>query len=296
MYRFYRRLASFCRVIRFDHRGMGMSSRIGADKITPACWAEDAVAVMDAVGCERATIFGSGFTAVSALLPGRRPPRAGQQSGDRQRRGPRPVGARLRRRGASPAAPVRSPRSRWSRTRSSRASTSSTIIAPSVAGDRAFRAWWDTAGNRAASPSMARRANQALIDADVRDKLPQITARDADPASRGLAVRRGRPRPLPRRAHRRFPLRRTARRGHAVLGRRHHTRSSPRSRSSSPGVRGGPDAERVLTTIVFTDIVGSTRARRHSGRRPLARPARQPRRRRPPELAAVPRPRGEHRR
>ena len=44
MYRFYRRLASFCRVIRFDQRGMGMSSRIGsADKITPACWAEDAV-------------------------------------------------------------------------------------------------------------------------------------------------------------------------------------------------------------------------------------------------------------
>ena len=55
MYRFYRRLSSFCRVIRFDHRGMGMSSRIGADKITPACWAEDAVAVMDAVGCESAT-------------------------------------------------------------------------------------------------------------------------------------------------------------------------------------------------------------------------------------------------
>jgi pimeloyl-ACP methyl ester carboxylesterase len=45
-----------------------MSSRIGADKITPACWAEDVVAVMDAVGCERATIFGSGFTAMSALF------------------------------------------------------------------------------------------------------------------------------------------------------------------------------------------------------------------------------------
>ncbi len=68
MYRFFRRLASFCRLIRFDHRGMGMSSRIGADKITPACWAEDVVAVMDAVGCERATIFGSGFTAMSALF------------------------------------------------------------------------------------------------------------------------------------------------------------------------------------------------------------------------------------
>ena len=55
MYRFYRRLASFSRVIRFDHRGMGMSSRIGsADTITPSCWAEDAITVMDAVGCEQA--------------------------------------------------------------------------------------------------------------------------------------------------------------------------------------------------------------------------------------------------
>ncbi|HXL59501.1 MAG TPA: alpha/beta hydrolase, partial [Mycobacterium sp.] len=28
MYRFYRRLASFARVIRFDQRGMGLSSRL----------------------------------------------------------------------------------------------------------------------------------------------------------------------------------------------------------------------------------------------------------------------------
>ena len=68
MHRFYRRLSSFCRVIRFDHRGMGMSSRIGADKITPACWAEDAVTVMDAIGCESATIICSGYTAMSALF------------------------------------------------------------------------------------------------------------------------------------------------------------------------------------------------------------------------------------
>src|SRR6185312_4988755 len=69
MYRFYRRLSAFCRVIRFDQRGMGMSSRIGsADTITPSCWAEDAVAVMDAIGCESATVLGSGFSAVSALL------------------------------------------------------------------------------------------------------------------------------------------------------------------------------------------------------------------------------------
>ena len=68
MYRFHRRLSSFCRLIRFDHRGMGMSSRIGADNVTPACWAEDVVAVMDAVGSEQATVFATGFSAMSALF------------------------------------------------------------------------------------------------------------------------------------------------------------------------------------------------------------------------------------
>ena len=49
MYRFHRRLASFCRVIRLDQRGIGLSSRIpSADMIGPEWWARDAIAVMDA--------------------------------------------------------------------------------------------------------------------------------------------------------------------------------------------------------------------------------------------------------
>ena len=42
------------------------------------------------------------------------------------------------------------------------------VDAPSVVGDGPFRTWWDHAGNRAASPSMARMANQVLAEADVR--------------------------------------------------------------------------------------------------------------------------------
>lgn len=69
MYRFHRRLASFSRMIRFDHRGVGLSSRVpSAEMLGPKFWAADAVAVMDAVGCERATVFASGFTATTALL------------------------------------------------------------------------------------------------------------------------------------------------------------------------------------------------------------------------------------
>ena len=54
MNRFHQRLASFCRVIRFDHRGTGLSSHVPSlDVIRPQFWAEDAIAVMHAVGCPR---------------------------------------------------------------------------------------------------------------------------------------------------------------------------------------------------------------------------------------------------
>ena len=69
MYRFHRRLASFCRVIRFDHRGIGLSSRVPSmNLIGPKFWAEDAIAVMDAVGCEQATIFAPSFHAMNGLV------------------------------------------------------------------------------------------------------------------------------------------------------------------------------------------------------------------------------------
>jgi len=256
MYRFHRRLASFCRLIRFDHRGMGMSSRIGADNVTPACWAEDVVAVMDAVGSEQATIFATGFSAMSALF----------LAGDRPER----VSKLVIINGAA--------RALWAPdydigSRATAASPFTTIavepdavergfdvlahLAPSVADDIAFRTWWDAAGNRAASPSMARRSSQALADADVRDKLPHITAPTLVLHRRDTAF-------VPV-AHGRYLA-------EHIDGARYV--ELPGSDSlywvgdSAPlideieefitGIRGGAEFERVLTTIVFTDIVAST--------------------------------------
>src|ERR1700761_8625393 len=69
MYRFHRRLASFSRVIRFDQRGIGLSSRVASvDMMGPRSWAQDAIAVMDAADCERATIFAPGFTSLAGLV------------------------------------------------------------------------------------------------------------------------------------------------------------------------------------------------------------------------------------
>src|SRR2546421_1465368 len=57
--RFYERLASFARVITMDKRGTGLSDRVSPDALpTLEERMDDLGAVMDAVGCERAALFG----------------------------------------------------------------------------------------------------------------------------------------------------------------------------------------------------------------------------------------------
>ena len=256
MYRFFRRLAAFCRVIRFDHRGMGMSSRIGADNITPSCWAEDARTVMDAVGCERATIFGTGYTAMSAiLLAAGYPDRVSNLvivNGAARTlwANDYPAGTGLA--GASPFMSV--------------ALDPDAVdhgfdvleqVAPSVAADAAFRAWWDLAGNRAASPSMARRSSQALLEGDVREQLSLITAptlilHRSDARFVGVDHGRYLAEHIAGSRYVELPGADT------IYWVGETTAVLDEIEEFITGVRGGSDAERVLTTIVFTDIVGST--------------------------------------
>src|SRR5213075_2143083 len=55
--RFFRRLASFCRVIMFDKRGTGMSDR-GSQIFTLEQRMHDVRAILDEVGSKRAALFG----------------------------------------------------------------------------------------------------------------------------------------------------------------------------------------------------------------------------------------------
>jgi class 3 adenylate cyclase len=131
------------------------------------------------------------------------------------------------------------------------------MLAPSVARDQGFRNWWDAAGNRAASPSMARRANQALADADARDKLPLITSptlvmHRAD--SSFVAVGHGRYLAENIEGARYVELPGTD----SLYWVGDTTPVLAEIEEFVTGKRGGTDFERVLTTIVFTDIVGST--------------------------------------
>jgi class 3 adenylate cyclase len=257
MHRFHRRLASFSRMIRFDLRGMGLSSLVPSrDLLGPKYWAEDAISVMDAVGCEQASIVAPGYDAmIGLLLAADHPERVRSLV----------VINGTARMVWAPDYPVGAPLSSADLFTTVAMETDAVergvdvlgIVAPTVAGDEAFRAWWDLAGNRAASPSMARAVGRIVAEADVREALARIAAptlivHRAD--TNFIAVEQGRYL------------------AEHIAGSRYVELPGADSLywvgDTAPmldqieefitGVRGGSDAERVLATIVFTDIVGST--------------------------------------
>ncbi|BBY08853.1 adenylate/guanylate cyclase domain-containing protein [Mycobacterium noviomagense] len=257
MYRFHRRLAAFNRVIRFDLRGMGLSSRVPSlDMMGPRFWAEDAIAVMDAVGCTQAAVFAPSFNAMIGLvLAADYPERVRSlvivNGAARVLRAPNyPIGAdpdnaaQFGTVGLEPDAV-------------DQGFDVLGIVAPSVARDDAFRAWWDMAGNRAASPSMARAATEIVAQADVRDTLVRISAPT-------LILHRADVEFIPA-GHGRYLAEQIAGSKYVELPGADSLywvgETAPMLEEIEEfitGVRGGFDAERMLTTIVFTDIVAST--------------------------------------
>jgi class 3 adenylate cyclase len=256
LYRFHRRLSSFSRVVRFDQRGLGLSSRAPLDAVGPRFWAEDAIAVLDAVGCGQAALFTSGVTAMTGLVLAAEHP-------ERVRSLVIVNGAaRLM---WAPDYPIGTDPTRADRFTTVAIEPDAVeqgfdvleIVAPTMARDEAFRAWWDQAGNRAASPSMARAVTGAMVASDVRDALPRITAPT-------LIVHRSDCRFVPV-EHGRYLAAHIAGSRYVELpgaDALHWVGDTgpmlDEIEEFITGVRGGFDAERALTTIVFTDIVGST--------------------------------------
>jgi class 3 adenylate cyclase len=257
MYRFQRRLASFSRVIRLDQRGIGMSSRVPSiDVVGPRFWAEDAIAVMDALGCERATIFAPSFGAMTGLvLAADYPERVRSlvivNGAARLLWAPDyPAGAAVNTAAAFTTVAM-------DPDALEQGFDVLKILAPSVARDDSFRTWWDLAGNRAASPSMARAVSTVVADVDVRDTLARITAPT-------LILHRDKSRFVPV-AHGRYLAEHIAGSRYVELPGADVLYwvgdTAPlldEIEEFITGARGGSDTERVLTTIVFTDIVGST--------------------------------------
>lgn len=154
MARFERRLALFGRLIRFDQRGVGLSDRV-SPSAPPSYeqWVEDAVAVLDAVGSDRAVVLAPYLSAAEgcALAAGH-PARA-----------IRLVlinGAALL--ASAPGYPFGLSFGRLNSLMPGMAPDAVAqgvdllaMLAPTVADDPTFRTWFDQAGNLGATPAMA---------------------------------------------------------------------------------------------------------------------------------------------
>lgn len=255
MYRFHRRLASFSRVIRIDQRGVGMSSRVSQDVIGPKYWAKDAIAVMDAVGSEQATILAPGFGSMTGLiLAADYPERVSNLviingAARTLRADDYPMGFEIVE--EDPYTTVA-----MEPDAVDQGFDMLGFIAPSMVDDHAFRVWWDMAGNRAASPSMARAIILTVRHCDVRDTLDRISAptlvlhrEDSDfcPVDNGRYI-----------AEHISGARFVELPGADALYWVGDTAPMlDEIEEFVTGVRGS-FADRVLTTIMFTDIVGST--------------------------------------
>jgi pimeloyl-ACP methyl ester carboxylesterase len=253
MARFLQRLAGFSRLILFDKRGTGLSDRV-ADMPNLETRMDDVRAVMDAVGSERAALLGyseGGPMCVlfAATYPGRTAALI-------------TVGSFPRRLWAPdyPWGPKRDAREQWIEAIKDAWGGPVALDdrAPSVAQDPGFRDWWARLLRMGASPTAAAALQHMNSDIDIRHVLPAIRVptllihNSGDPlipsgASRYMAERIPDAKfvELPGRDH--LPW---VGNGDAVLD---------EIEDFLTGMRRGPDPDRILATVMFTDIVESTR-------------------------------------
>jgi class 3 adenylate cyclase/pimeloyl-ACP methyl ester carboxylesterase len=252
--RFLERLAEFSRLILFDSRGTGLSERV-LEAYTLEQEAQDALAVLDAAGSERAALFTYSLGGlVGAQLAADRPDR---------------IGALVMY--ASMARTSWAPDYDWAMTREEREALTErnfatwgemndeamSAFAPSMSGDPALAAWFARLQRLAASPGEARTIFKAMVDLDVRDALPRI---------RVPTLIMHRPRELV------WDVRHSRYLAKHIAGARYveleGIDSFPFVGDSDAiieeveefltGVRGGGELARDLLTVMFTDIVDAT--------------------------------------
>lgn len=166
---FFRRLAAFSRLILFDKRGTGLSDRV-AEYPTLQDRMDDVRAVMEAVGSERAALFGMSEGGQMAMLFAATYP---------QRVLALAIYATFAKRVWSPDypwAPTPAERQRWMALLEADwgGKTDLDTLAPSVAHDRDFVAWWGTYLRLGASPGAAQSLARFNTQTDVRAVLPAI--------------------------------------------------------------------------------------------------------------------------
>jgi class 3 adenylate cyclase len=259
--KFLRRLSSFSRVISLDKRGCGLSDRTGAAP-TMEEQAQDILAVMDDAGSPRATIFGSLDGGVSAIFFAATYPN-------------RTAGLVT---WGTPARAVLTDDYPWglppetfdALVSAGEADPGSAgivaVVAPSKLNDPLFTHWFARYRRSSSSPAAAAAYFAGLRDIDIRATLPLIRSPTLVLQRTGdRLVHAGQGRYLaqhiPGARYVELP-------GDDYLF--YATDTDPIADEIEEfltGVRHGPEGDRVLATVVFTDIVESTRVAAELGDR-----------------------------
>lgn len=176
--RFLDRLRRSARTILFDRRGIGLSDPIALDRPpTIESDVRDAMAVFDAAG-STSTVLLSAFTPGPAvLLAALHPERIGalilcNTHACVMRHDDYPHG--LARDEAQSNEGRLVPQDRGPDEGSEQQDAFSTLHAPSLGDDVNFRRWWEQEGRRGASPGVAQVLNRRAFEFDVRDVLGSI--------------------------------------------------------------------------------------------------------------------------
>ncbi len=250
--RFLRRLASFSRLIVFDKRGQGLSDRLGRPPTLEESM-DDLGAVMDAVGSERAAIFGiSEGGPMSALFAATHPDRVSSLA----------LYGTFARMVKAPDFPegVREERfDRWAELVREQwgGAVGVDLWAPSEEGSPEFERWWSRLLRQGTSPSGAIDLMNLYREIDVRAVLPAIGVPT-------LVMHRRDDRLIPIRQARYLADRIPGARYVELSGVDHLPTVGDQGALLDEveeflvGSRGAHGIERALATILFTDIVGST--------------------------------------
>ena len=167
--RLLERLGSFSRLIRFDKRGTGLSDRVGSIP-TLEQRMDDVRAVMDAAGSERAALFGiSEGGPMSILFAATYPERTTALA----------LHGSYARRSWAPDHPFGHTGEEWSRAIAAIEDTwgdpaGIDVGAPGATEDVSYRQWWATFQRLAASPGAAVAVMEMNKEIDVRPVLPTI--------------------------------------------------------------------------------------------------------------------------
>jgi pimeloyl-ACP methyl ester carboxylesterase/DNA-binding CsgD family transcriptional regulator len=261
--RFLRRLAAFSRLILFDKRGTGLSDRVALNALpTLEQRMDDVRAVMDAVGSERAALFGvSEGGPLCALFAATYP----------QRTEALVVFGTYPRRLRAPDYPwgeepevrhrfIEQNLQEWG------TDTRLAIRAPSLAQDESFRAWWATYLRMSASPGAAMALSRMNMEIDIRHVLPAIRVPT-------LIMHRTGDLTLPVAGSRYMAERIPGARYVELPGDDHLPFVGDQEAILAEveqfltGVRPAPDPDRVLATMLATEVVGAAEAAARLGDR-----------------------------